>query len=767
MGLPDDFDATVPLEGLPPGAASLPPAPALLAGRYELRGLLGEGGMGAVYRAFDRELGETVALKMLRSEAGCAQALVERFREEVRLARRVTHPNVARMFDIGTDGDARFLTMELVEGEALGAILEREGPLPLARVVLIVGQACAGLAAAHEAGIVHLDLKPDNVLVREDGRVVVADFGIARALAAREATRGFAGTPAYAAPEQVEGAPDVDARADVYALGVVIFECITGALPFEGRTSLEMALARLRVPPRDPRALAPDLPAAAAEVILRCMARDPAARFARVADVADALSSAVTASVRPAPQRPSGRHTQFDRTVAVLPVVNLGPEDDRYLADALTEDLTDLLSAMRGIRVRPLGSAQRALGRDRDARAAGKALGVQVVVDGTLRRVGPLVRVTLRLVSVEDGFQLWAMRSERPAEAFFGFGDEAAAALAEALASEDSPAPREGVVPPEAMDLYLRGRHLFLHGWIGCINEACDRLAQAHALAPASARIAACYGRALVRKYAFEDRSAGAKAQALLEPIADDDEARLGLAVLHLQRGEVVSGASLLARCLASSPSLAEALDWKGRLLVEVGPLEQGLDTMRRALALEPLLGHVPRTLARGRAYEGDWEGAVADLLATTLTEDDAPMHWMDALRMSVWFGDRDRAALFAERFAALTTTTARLRTIFASMHAALTERSVVAADRDLRSVSHVPRSCAYFAQLRTEVHGAIGDVDGAVASLAEGDAFGLVDTVWLDRCPVLADVRAAPAAARIVERIRARAALVRDELGA
>jgi serine/threonine-protein kinase len=211
----------------------------VFAGRYEILGLVGSGGMGTVYRARDSELDEVVALKLLRREVMDQSGMLDRFRQEVKLARRVTHRNVARTYDIGESEGDKFLTMEFVDGEALSARLMRDGALPLDAVMAVADGICAGLQAAHAAGIVHRDLKPDNVLLARDGRVVLTDFGIARALfdAGRAATMGLAlGTPAYMAPEQVEGASDLDERADVYALGAMLYECVTGERAWSGES---------------------------------------------------------------------------------------------------------------------------------------------------------------------------------------------------------------------------------------------------------------------------------------------------------------------------------------------------------------------------------------------------------------------------------------------------------------------------------------------------------------------------------------------------
>ncbi|HEY8090687.1 MAG TPA: serine/threonine-protein kinase, partial [Polyangiaceae bacterium] len=367
-----------------PGSAVMPSVPAastpshhVFADRYEILGLVGSGGMGTVYRAKDRELDEIVALKLLRREVMDASGMLDRFRQEVKLARRVTHRNVARTYDIGESGGEKFLTMEFIDGEPLSARLGREGALPLDEVMDLAIAICGGLEAAHAAGVVHRDLKPDNVLLARDGRVVLTDFGIARAVADanRAATVGLAlGTPAYMAPEQVEGATDLDERADVYALGTMLYECVTGERAWSGEGIWALAAARLMNPPPDPRARRPDLPPAGAEIVLRCMARKREDRFQRVADVAHALNSMTMPAQRARPSVPPPLQAPLEletKAVAVMPFRNLGAPADAYLVDGLADDLIDALSMTPGLRVLGHGAVARFRGETRDAREVG------------------------------------------------------------------------------------------------------------------------------------------------------------------------------------------------------------------------------------------------------------------------------------------------------------------------------------------------------------------------------------------------------------
>ncbi|MCU0254298.1 MAG: tetratricopeptide repeat protein, partial [Acidobacteria bacterium] len=291
-----------PPSGGPPGSGP----PLLTAGdalgeRYTVTRLIARGGMGEVYEAFDRELNERVALKTIRPELAGSAATAERFRREIQLARRVTHPNACRLFDLGIAegprGPVSFLTMELLEGESLSERLRRTGAMDAATALPIVRQVAAGLDAAHRAGVIHRDFKSGNVLlVPESGgvRAVVTDFGLARQVetgsdpAITMSGGGLVGSPAYMAPEQVEGL-ELTREADIYALGVVLYEMRTGALPFAGATPMSVAVKRLTEPPKPPSAVNPGIEPAWERTILRCLARAPGERFASAEAVVAAL----------------------------------------------------------------------------------------------------------------------------------------------------------------------------------------------------------------------------------------------------------------------------------------------------------------------------------------------------------------------------------------------------------------------------------------------------------------------------------------------
>ena len=307
MRLGEDGGVTVPSTGVRTGAGGAadsasrsaePKVGDLFAGRYDIQSILGRGGMGVVYRAYDRDLDDLVAIKTLRSDAVSADpTLLDRFKQEIKLARRITHPNILRTHDLGEANGLRYLSMEYVKGITLKHLVESDQILPTPVALRIAKQMCAGLAAAHEAGVIHRDIKPQNILIEPSGGLKIMDFGIARLTEDRgmTATGTVIGTPDYMSPEQARGLP-LDFRSDIYSTGVVLFELFTGALPFEGDSPLAVVLKHVQEKPPSPQAKNPRVDPKVAAIILRCMQKDPAERFPSVNDLYEALSRVTAAA---------------------------------------------------------------------------------------------------------------------------------------------------------------------------------------------------------------------------------------------------------------------------------------------------------------------------------------------------------------------------------------------------------------------------------------------------------------------------------------
>ena len=260
----------------------------MIASRYELIEILGRGGVGVVYRARDRELNEMIAIKLLAGPSSSDPLEVERFKREIVTARRITHPNVIRIHDFGMSGSEAFISMEILPGGTLADLIEKHGPVEIARGVAIAIGVSEGLEAAHAQGIVHRDLKPDNVLLDAGGNPKLVDFGLARLATSTTRTVGFSGTPFYMSPEQADGS-EVTSRSDLYSLGVLLYELFTGKLPFVADSLVRIAMMHANEPPPPPSAVRADLPPAIEAVLLRALQKDPGMRYARASEICEDL----------------------------------------------------------------------------------------------------------------------------------------------------------------------------------------------------------------------------------------------------------------------------------------------------------------------------------------------------------------------------------------------------------------------------------------------------------------------------------------------
>jgi serine/threonine protein kinase len=294
-----------------------PAAIAALGVRYEILGEAGHGSMGNVYKARDRETGETVALKLLKPEIASDQAMMDRFKNELLFARKITHKNVCRVYEFNRVAGIAYTSMEFVEGESLRSVLNRFGGLPQRKATDLALQICSGLKEAHAQGIVHRDLKPENVMIDGQGNVKIMDFGIARSMeAGTRLTGSMVGTPAYMAPEQVAGKP-VDYRTDIYSLGLILYEMFTGVPAFSADNSIAVALKQMREDPPPPHEIEPNVPVATERVILKCLEKDPAKRFQSIADLESNFRTA--APVMPPPRMLATTTTNLTHTSTGVP----------------------------------------------------------------------------------------------------------------------------------------------------------------------------------------------------------------------------------------------------------------------------------------------------------------------------------------------------------------------------------------------------------------------------------------------------------------
>ncbi len=481
----------------------LPVALGALGDRYAIERELGRGGMATVYLARDLKHDRWIALKVLAPELG---ALVgrERFLREIQTAAQLQHPHILPVFDSGETAGLLWYTMPYVEGESLRDLLRRQGKLPVAEAVRLGQDIASALQAAHDKGVIHRDVKPENVLLSH-GQALVADFGIARtapAAGAHQLTQtGLSlGTPAYMSPEQASGEQDLDGRADIYALGCLLYELLAGRPPYTGPTAGALVAKHIVEPVPALRRTRPEVPASLAAVVAKAMAKDPADRFATAEGFRQALASPTPAAATPLRlggrplrqwlQRPLrglvpavvgalalvaglGYLSQKPRSptrqmLAVLPFENLGAAADQYFADGLTDEITSRLASVSGLGVISRTSADRYRGSGKTVKQIGRELGATYILEGSVRWEkapgrGSRIRVTPQLIATADDSHLWADHYDADLADVFAVQSRIAEQVASALGITLAPHEREVLATRptanlSAYDAYLRGR---------------------------------------------------------------------------------------------------------------------------------------------------------------------------------------------------------------------------------------------------------------------------------------------------------------------
>jgi serine/threonine protein kinase/cytochrome c-type biogenesis protein CcmH/NrfG len=433
-------------------------------GHYRVLGKLGEGGMGVVYRARDEKLQREVALKFLPPDLAMNPEARQRLLQEARAASRLSHPNIATIYEVGEADGTPFIALELVSGESLKQMIER-GRLPRARLTEIARQIAAGLNEAHQARVFHRDIKPGNIMVDAKGRVKILDFGLAvfagRERGPEETAENFVtrtatqwstgGTVPYMPPEQLRGEA-TDARSDIFSFGVLLYQCLAGRLPFPGETAIDILHAILRQPPVPLRSLVPDVPPDWERLVERCLAKPPEGRFQSMQEVIEALAGL------------GADEKTAEKSLAVLYFENLSPaKEDEYFRDGMTEDIITELLKIKQLRIFPRSAVVPF--RDKPAAAAeiGQQLNASYAVTGSLRRAGNRVRISAQLLDVRSGFPVWAERYDRQLEDVFEIQDEIARSIAQALRVTLSPQEEKAIAQkptenPQAYDYLLRGR---------------------------------------------------------------------------------------------------------------------------------------------------------------------------------------------------------------------------------------------------------------------------------------------------------------------
>jgi TolB-like protein/tetratricopeptide (TPR) repeat protein len=616
---------------------TLPPGTRL--GPYEILEALGAGGMGEVYRARDRRLDRDVAVKVLPDRLATDPHARARFEREAKAVAALSHPNILAIHDFGTHEGVRYAVTELLEGASLRELLEA-GPLPARKAIEYALQLAEGLAAAHDKGVVHRDVKPENVFVTPGGHVKILDFGLARTeeLQAQNVTQAptaaggtepgtVLGTVGYMSPEQVRGQP-ADARADVFSLGVVLYEMLTGRRAFRAESAIETMNAILtQEPPEFSSAEGGQaIPVGLERIVRRCLEKNAGERFQSARDVGFAieavsgLSAPAATPPRPA-EGPGGK-----RSIAVLLFKDLARDpENAHLGIGLADATITELATVKSLLVRPTAAILKFRDSAVDPQQAGRELGVDAVVDASFQRAGSRLRVTVQLVRTSDGRSLWGSKIDTSLDDIFQMQDQVSRKIAEALEVELTPSEERRLSRTprpagEAYELYLKGRASLFHGTLADVNAAIEAFEQARDADPvfalAWAGLSAAY-LAMAMNYEpegdWQPRAEEMCDRALsIDPQLPEGRYLRGALLWTPQRGFDHAGAMReFIAAIAGRPSLSEAYVRLAVLLDHASLFEESIRASEHAVEINPADGLAELHLGLAQYHRGNYTEAL------------------------------------------------------------------------------------------------------------------------------------------------------------
>ncbi len=643
--------------------------------RYRIDRMLGQGGMGAVYKAWDKELDRPVALKLIRPGLALDPAVEQRFKQELLLASKISHKNILRIHDLGEAAGVKFISMAYVEGQDLHQLLAAEGKLTVERALKIARMLCGALEAAHSEGVVHRDFKPQNILLDKQEGVYVSDFGLAKSLehdTGMTRSGEFLGTPRYMAPEQVSGGK-IDHRADLYALGLILYEMVTGDVPFHADTTLQLMYKRVHEVPSSPKTLNADLPDWLVRVIMKCLERDPALRYQSAGEILHdldnatapsktgsrsvqiaipslgfelnrtwlAIAAAIVVLAAVLLAIPAVRHRLFGppaattaqavptKHVAVLPLKIVGdPKAIGYIGDGVVDAITAKLFQLKDVQI-AAPTAVAKLKPDVPLAEAADALGANYIVSGNLQGEGDKIRLVLNLDDVADGKRVWTQEFSGLKQDLLTLEDNAYARLVSALSikasSEEiartSAHPTENV---DAYELYLKGRNA-MHGEVdaAAVNTAIKFYDQALQRDPAFALAYTGIADASLRMYTnTKDASWAQKALGAAQQAQNTGEnlpeVHFSLGSAYTATGKTAGAIAELTRATQLAPNSDEGYRRLGDAYRAAGKTEDAIRAYQRATEINPYYWLNYNTLGLAYVRYGKNDEALAALRKVT-----------------------------------------------------------------------------------------------------------------------------------------------------
>lgn len=705
--------------------------------RYHIQEKIGEGGMSIVYRAEDTRLQRAVALKFLKLEGLGDDQSRERFLREARATASLQHPNICTVYEIDEVDGQTFIAMAFAEGDSLKHRLET-GSLKIEEAIDYTVQAARGLESAHARGIVHRDIKSDNIFVSDAGHVTLIDFGIAKLCDTTDITKEteMVGTVSYMSPEQVKGDP-VDFRTDIWSLGVCLYEMLAGVRPFRGERDPAVLYSILNEDPEPLSSIIPVVPLHLERIVDRALTKEPEERYQDMAEMLadlNVLKRRIGIDASPGeyegPRGPS--------RVAVLPFENMSADPDQeYFCEGIAEDILNKLAHIEGLHVAARTSAAAYKGKTLDIRDVGRKLAVDTVLEGSVRKAGDRLRITAQLINVENGFHKWSEQYNCHFEDVFAVQDEIAEKIVTALKVELSDEERRAMgrastSNPKAYDYYLRGRN-YMHKIAGKnLMYAVDMFEHAIELDPdyalAYAGMAHCY----VFRRSWADGSPE-----------------------HLVRAVDSS-----RRALELDPDLAEGHAARGHLLTVSGTFEEAKEEFQRAIEINPKLFDAYYFYARACLNHGKFDQAVA--LFERAGEIDPEDYQVPALLAQTLrgLGHKERAQTLnrralelARRRIDLEPDDTRAMTFAASSYVdlgridqarALLARALEVGGNDLTLKYNL--ACVY---------SRVGDTEEAIGFLEEmiGEGVGLKS--WMENDPDLDNIRDDPRYHSMIQRLK------------